>query len=213
MVDKFKDPLLTPADAARHLDIPQSTLYDWLHEEIEGGTLIHQVSPEKRNWPTLPFLAIVEAYVLRSMRVLGLSKSKIRAAVGEARREFGTMYALAHKRVRTDGVDLFLQFAPDELTRVGDHQRPIRDVLELYLRDISFEAQDDWATKLRLRRYGDTNVVIDPRFAWGSPVIQPSGAPVEAVVKLWKAGEPMEAVAEEFGLSRDVVESVCRIAA
>ena len=213
MVDKFRDPLLTPAEAARHLGMPASTLYYWLGEEVDGAPVIHRVSAARRGWPSMPFIAVVEAYVLRAMRDLGLRKDRILAAVAEARREFKTPYALATERVRTDGVDLFLHYADGELVRFGDGQRPIREVLDLYLRDISFNERDGWPERLRLRRYGEAEVVIDPRFSWGAPVIQPVAAPVDAVVTLWKAGEPMEVVADEFGLTRDVVEAVCRVAA
>ena len=88
----------------------------------------------------------------------------------------------------------------------------MREVLERHLRYIRWDDAGEPA-QLRLSRYPDhAEVVIDPRFAWGSPVIAESKTPVAAVVDLWRAGEPMSAVAHEFGLSRDVVEDICRVA-
>src|SRR5262245_44579976 len=95
MADKFNDPLLTPKDVARHLRIPTSTLYYWLGEEAGGAPLVHRVAPERRGWPSVPFVAVVEAYVLRSLRDLGLTKRKIRDAAAEVRTSFHTPYALA----------------------------------------------------------------------------------------------------------------------
>ncbi len=70
MADKFNDPLLTPKEAARHLRIPESTRYYWLGEEADGAPLVHRVVPEKRGWPSVPFVAVVEAYVpLRGWRL------------------------------------------------------------------------------------------------------------------------------------------------
>jgi uncharacterized protein (DUF433 family) len=151
MIDKFSDPLLTPRDVARHLRIPESTLYYWLREDADGMPLVHRVEPEKRGWPSVPFVAVVEAYVLRSLRTLRLSKSKIRDAA---------------------------------------------------------------AGRLRLSQYPDVApVVIDPRFGWGAPVIESTKVPVEAGVDLWFAGESLERVAYEYGMTAEQVEAICRAAA
>ncbi|NDL61139.1 DUF433 domain-containing protein [Phytoactinopolyspora sp. XMNu-373] len=213
MVDKFADPLLTAAEASRHLGIPRSTLQSWLKDDAPGGSLVHEVPARKRGYPSMPFVAVIEAYVLRSLRDLGLSKATIRQAALEVREAFDTPYALAAKRIVTDGVDLFIRHSPDQYTRVGDQQVPIREVLEDYLRDISFD-KDGFPGRLRLRRYADAaELIIDPRFAWGAPVVADQKVPIHAVVDLWRAGEPMTVVADEFDLSPATVESICRVAA
>lgn len=33
MVDKYRDPIMTPLETARHLRINERTLYRWLHEK------------------------------------------------------------------------------------------------------------------------------------------------------------------------------------
>jgi uncharacterized protein (DUF433 family) len=213
MADKFTDPLLTPGDAARHLQIPRATMYYWLREQADGEPLVHKVEPERRGWPSVPFVAIVEAYVLRSLRDLGLTKSKIRSVAGDVRREFGTPYALATKRIATDGVDIFVQYADDDIARAGDGQRPIREVIKDYLRFISWDSDDEFAARLRLRQYPDVApVIIDPRFGWGAPVVESTKVPVDAIVDLWLAGESLDEVAYEYGMERDQVEAICRAA-
>jgi uncharacterized protein (DUF433 family) len=67
---------------------------------------------------------------------------------------------------------------------------------------------------LRLPQYPrEAEVVIDPRFGWGVPVLARSSVPVDALVALWKNGESIEAVSEEYELPTDVVENVLRQAA
>ncbi|WBB80153.1 DUF433 domain-containing protein [Micromonospora sp. WMMD882] len=56
-------------------------------------------------------------------------------------------------------------------------------------------------------------MIIDPRFGWGAPVIARTKVPVEAVVGMWRAGEPSDVVADEYGLIIDEVEQVIRVAA
>lgn len=213
MIDRFNDPLLTPRDVARHLRIPSSTLYDWLRESADGEPLVHRVVPERRGWPSVPFVAVVEAYVLRSLRDLRLTKRRIRAAAAEVRRTFDTPYALATKKIMTDGVDIFIEHAPDDIARAADGQRPIREVIEDYLHCIHWDLSDGFADRLRLRQYPDVApVIIDPRFGWGEPVVESSKVPVQAIVDLWLAGEPLDVVADEYEMTREQVESICRAA-
>ncbi|TDV53643.1 DUF433 domain-containing protein [Actinophytocola oryzae] len=213
MVDRFTDPLLTPKDVARHLWIPESTVYHWLRDEADGVPLVHRVVPEKRGWPSVPFIAVVEAYVLRALRESGLTKAKIREAAAEVRRVLDTPYALATKKIATDGVDIFVHYAHDDLARAGDGQRPFRDLIDDYLLYVDWDAKDGYASSLRLRQYPDVApVTIDPRFGWGAPVVASTKVPVDAIVDLWLAGESLEDVAYEYGLSREQVEALCRVA-
>ncbi|MQA16239.1 MAG: DUF433 domain-containing protein [Pseudonocardiaceae bacterium] len=47
----------------------------------------------------------------------------------------------------------------------------------------------------------------------GAPVLATNNVQVDNVVALWRAGESLKAVAEEYGLTRDAAEAICRIAA
>src|SRR3954447_12942080 len=77
-VDNTTTPLLTARDAARHLRMPESTLDAWIVGSEGNPPLVHAVEPDRRGWPRLPFVAIVEAYVLRSLRELGARMHDIR---------------------------------------------------------------------------------------------------------------------------------------
>lgn len=214
MVDTYRDPILSPLETARHLRISGRTLHRWVHESADNSPLIHTVPPEKRGWASLPFIAVVEAYVLQSLRDLGLSLSKIREAAEAVRHEFREPYALATQRISTDGIDIVVQMADGEgIHRARDGQRPIREVISGYLRYITW-ASDASPQRLRLRTYPDiAPVIIDPRFGWGSPVVEQNKVTVDAIVHLWRAGEPLDVVADEFELSHEQVEAICRTAA
>ncbi len=214
MVDRYLDPLLTPKETARHLRIPESTLYYWLSEKAAGAPLVHRVPVTKRGWPSVPFVAVIEAYVLRTLREeLHLKKSTIRAAASAIRREFDTPYGLATKRIASDGIDIFIEHADRELARAADGQTPIKEIIKDDLRYISWDAEDGTPTRLQLRQYSDiAPVIIDPRFAWGAPVVRDNRVPVDAVVDLWQAGESIRTVANEYGLTDEQVEAICRTA-
>lgn len=211
-MDANGTPLLTARDAARHLRMPESTLDSWIVSRRGAPSLIHAVTPERRGWPRLPFVAIIEAYVLRSLRELGAPMDEVRKAAAIVREEFGDEYALATQRIATDGVDLFVQLADDSMLQVKHQQLGIREVLDGYLRYVTWDDKGRPA-QLRLSQYPDAAaVIIDPRFGWGSPVLSTSKVPVDAVLQLWRNGEPMSEVAAEYGLTTDVVEGVLRAA-
>ena len=119
---------------------------------------------------------------------------------------------MASKRIATDGIDIFIQHADDEFARVGDHQFLIRDIVGDYLRYITWDKKSEYAARLKLPGFGDdAQVVVDPRFAWGDPVVERNKVPIRAVVDLWAAGEPLSVVADEYGLSVPEAEEICRV--
>ncbi|WBB80152.1 hypothetical protein O7606_01805 [Micromonospora sp. WMMD882] len=140
MIDKLHDALLTPADTARYLGVPRSAMYSWLFEGAAGAPLVHSVPAARRGWPSVPFVAVIEAYVLRSLRERKLGKDKIRDAAAEIRSAFGNPYGLADRRIATDGIDVFVHYLDtDELARAGDRQMPIREVISDCLKCIVWE--------------------------------------------------------------------------
>lgn len=213
-MDIFTDPILSPAGTAKHLSIPRSTVYSWLNEQAAGEPLVHSVPRQRRGWPSVPFVAVVEAYVLRSLRDMHLSKRKIAAAAAEVRTAFDTPYGLATNKIATDGIDLFIHHMDDDdLARVGDGQRPIRQVIRDHLRYVVWLNDEEFPSRLVLPQYQGTTVIIDPRFGWGTPVEESTKTPVDAIVGMWRAGESFDTVANDYGLKRGQVEEIIRIAA
>jgi hypothetical protein len=149
VIDRFTVPLLTPLETAEYLQIPERTVHRWLSQSAAGRPLVHSVRPERRGHPSVPFIALVEAYVLRSLRQLGLPTAKIQDAAAEVRREFATEYGLASRRIATDGVDIFIHYLDsDELARAGDRQMPLREVIGDYLRYIVWSGDDEFPSRL-----------------------------------------------------------------
>lgn len=137
----------------------------------------------------------------------------VRLAAELVRAELGDEYALASKRIATDGVTLFVELADRSMVHVRDGQVAIREVLDHYLRFITWD-DDGRPESLRLRQYPEgAQVVIDPRFGWGAPVLARSKTPVASMLDLWRTGESMRTVAEEYDLPLHVVEDVLRAAA
>lgn len=210
--DHYSTPILTARETARYLGMPESTLDAWLL--ARGRTpLVHAVSPERRGWPRVPFVGVIEAYVLRALRDLGLPMDAIRDAAALVREEFDDPYALARHRIVTDGVAIFVKAADESYVHAANRQLAIPEILEAHLRSIEWDA-DGNATRLHLHHFpAAADVIIDPRFGWGSPVLGQSKVRVEDLVDLWRQGERFTTIASEYDLGVDVVEDVLRRAA
>ncbi|CAN5291159.1 hypothetical protein BH09ACT12_BH09ACT12_05440 [soil metagenome] len=210
--DYYSKPILTARETARYLAMPESTLDLWLLQAGERP-LVHAVQPERRGWPRVPFAGVIEAYVLRALRDLKLPLEQILKAAELVREEFDNPFALAHRRILTDGVALFVSMADARCVRALDRQITISAVLKTHLRQIEWHS-DGTAKRLHLRNFpAAADVIIDPRFGWGAPVLGHSKVRVEDLVSLWRSGESFSVIAEEYDLAVDVVEDVFHRAA
>ena len=200
-MDIYTDPMLNVIDMAMYLDMPQSTVSDWKRADI-----IHSVDAEKRGWPTIPFVGVVEAFVLRELRGLGFTRRQIQDAADGVRRWFGDEYGLARPEIGHDkGVEIFIEVGGD-LYRAKDHQQTIRETVADFRRCIDWVGRDP--QRLRLARLG--NVYLDPRFGWGRPTVGSSHAPVNSVMGMWYAGEPLDVIADEYDMTPAEVDELTR---
>jgi uncharacterized protein (DUF433 family) len=230
-VDRFATLLYGIGEAAGYLAIPPSTLTTWAYgyERRRAGApnasakpIVTAIRPERAGDPAMPFIGLAEAYALAAFRHAGVPMQRIRPAIDVLAQELGLEYALASRRLYTDGAEVLYDYARHagdtpagesarELVVVRNNQRVFTEVVELYLRRIEFAA-DGYAQLIRLPQYRGSDVTVDPDHEFGRPRFSHGGASVDDVIDLFRAGEPVDAVAEEFGLSRDEVEDAIRVA-
>ena len=200
-MDIYKDPMLNVKDTATYLDIPVSTLTGW-----KENALVHSVRPTRRTWPSLPFVAIVEAFVLRELRQTGFTRRQIAEAAAGIRQGFGDEYGLARPGIGHDeGVEIFIEVS-GELYRAKDRQQAIRDTVDGFRECIQWCGDDP--QRLRLAQLG--NVYLDPRFGWGQPTVGPTHASLSSLAGLWYAGESIQDIADDYEMSPVEVDALMR---
>jgi uncharacterized protein (DUF433 family) len=214
---RFGVPLFTIDEASRHLGVPASTLRDWTRRVAGPAPLVHRLKPATPRAASLPFIGAVEAHMLRGFRELGLAPNELRTAVAQLRRDTGDEYALATRDVATDGVSLLVNMAEPrteapQWVRARDRQQAISEVIQQYLKFVSWRSSDRYPMRLTLKAYQGADVIIDPRFAFGQPVLKREKIRVEDILDAFWAGESYTTIAGEFGVSPDAVESVIRSA-
>ena len=210
-------PIFTLREAAGYLGVPASTLHHWARDQ-EGSRPIITCFPRRGREATVPFIGFAEAHVLSAFRRSGVPMQRIRPAVEVLASSIGIDHALASRRLYTDGAEVLFNYSSEheeselhELTVVRTGQRQFSEVVRDYLERITY-GDDGWATGVRLPTYERAEVVVDPRRAFGLPLVLHGGARVEDLVDRFVAGDRVGDIADDFGVPEEEVEDVIRVA-
>lgn len=195
-MNPYNSPILNDHDTATYLAIPPSTLGRWRADET-----IHSVTPERRGWPRIPFVGVVEAFVLRALRGK-FPMHKIREAAQGVRKEFNDPYGLARPGIVWDAAGIFIEIG-GEYYRAHDRQQAVRQTLNNMESLITWSGNDP--QRLRLLHFGE-NVILDPRFGWGRPVVESNKVPVEAIMGMWRGGDAIKTIAANYEMAAGDVQ-------
>jgi uncharacterized protein (DUF433 family) len=230
-VDRFGVALYTVAEASRYLDVPDSTFRSWTHgyrrrtpgrPEVSGDPLLTTVPKTAAQSPVIPFIGLAEGLVLTALRRSGVTLQRIRPALIRLATDLGLDHALASRRLYTDGAEVLFDYAdgvgdPDtvdavhSLVVVRNGQRVFNEVVESYLRRVEY-GPDGYPRLIQLPAYEVAQIVVDPARGFGQPIFRRGGARLEDALALFRAGESLDTVADEYGVPLDQLEDAVRIA-
>jgi uncharacterized protein (DUF433 family) len=219
-VKPWEVPAYTLPTAARHVRVPAATLRYWVFGRtcLSAGKVCHAlplIDIPKQKPRFLSFLHLVEAHVLASMRRKHeLPMHKVRKALAFVEKELKVKHPLATEDFRTDGVDLFVERVGKVINVSSHGQMEIKAALDVGLRRIRYEG--GLARRLfPFVRSGDESeqpmlIEIDPRMAFGRPVLTGTGIRVEDVAERFQAGESAAALARDFDVDLVMIEEAVR---
>lgn len=209
--DPRTTPLFTISEAARYLGLPASTLRTWVRPDV-GSALVYSYAQEGYH-ATIPFVGFAEAFVLTAAKRAGVKPGRIRAGVEAVRKELGLDYALASRRLHTDGAELLVKYAmeveDEDLTVARNRQLQITETVRNQLALITYGG-DGLAQTIQLPIFKHTKVIVDPQEAFGQPFVERTGTRVRDVLALFWADEDIEDIAYDFDLQRSEVEDIIR---
>lgn len=133
--------------------------------------------------------------MIAALRHGGALPRHVRPVLARLERDLGIRHVLASQQLWSKRPDLF--------DATG---------MEACLSRITFDP-DGYASLIRLPGYEVADVVVDPTRGFGQPIFSQGGARLVDALAMLRAGEPVESVAAELGMSRNHLEDAVRVAA
>ena len=206
----------TPREAARLLHLPSArVIRSWLggHTHSDAGPIIKRQYDPIEDVHEVGFLDLMEIRFVHHFRQQKISLQSLRRAAANARKELQQEHPFATSNVKfmSDRKDIFLHTAKETgdnfLLNLMTNQIEIYEAIEQILaKGVTFDPKSAIA-----RRFVPvsecSNVIVDPRIAFGQPVIAPRFVPTATLFALWKAEDGnYKIVADWFHISRDQAE-------
>ncbi len=191
----------------------QRAIYVFPHKHSAHGSLAnHTVSTldaliflgslSRRHMPPhLSFNNIIEAYTLRALRTKHkVSIEAAREAIDFAERTFSIDRLFICPELRTGAGELFLEQYGGLIKLNEAGQRAMKLILKDHLNRIEL---DDLHIPARLYpATTDTKIIMmDPRIAFGRPIIARRGNSTAAIINRINAHESEKEIAEDYGLT------------
>ncbi len=206
----------TLAEAARYLRLPAATLRSWLlgrHYPTADGSgrfppLIH---PASKRPPLLSFSNLIEAHVLRSLRTEhGVPVKALRSALTYAEKELSIDRLLLRPELCAEAGKVFLDRYGQLIELTASGQLAMKQLFEEHLKRVEWDK-----SKFPVRLYPFLSaaspsearpIVIDPRIAFGRPVVASKAIATFAIAERIDSGESVEDVAADYDLGRSEIE-------
>jgi|SRR5579872_4265584 len=206
----------TLAEAARYLRLPAATLRSWVlgrqYPTAEGrGQFPPLIRPASQRPPLLSFSNLIEAHVLRSLRTEhGVPVKALRSALAYAEKGLGIDRLLLRPELRAHAGKVFLDRYGELIELSASGQLAMRRLFDEHLKRIEWDA-----SKFPVRLYPFLSaaapsearpIVIDPRIAFGRPVVQRKGVSTSAIAERIDAGETVQDLAADYDLGPSEIE-------
>lgn len=204
------------AEAARYLRLPAATLRSWVlgrgYPTAEGaGRFRPLIRPASQQPPLLSFWNLIEAHVLRSLRTEhGVPVKAVRAALAFAEKQLQIDRLLLREELRTHAGELFLERYGELINLSASGQLAMRRLLTEHLERV------EWApSQFPVRLYpflavvlpsDERPIAIDPRIAFGRPVVLRRGISTSSIAERIDVGETVEELAADYDLTRAEIE-------
>ncbi|MDX9860541.1 MAG: hypothetical protein RBS99_06445 [Rhodospirillales bacterium] len=201
--------LYTVPMAARLIGANQTKLRSWIdgYGHSDAKPIIHRQPPRMGGKTALGFLDLIEARFIRHFNTW-FSPQTIRRVATKLRARHDIEHPFAmNSRFRTDGKSIFMESTDDENERrvlnLMNDNFVMEPVIERSLFDSIFYVED---IARAWRPFFETpRVIVDPRFAFGRPVIDDIWIPTETLMNAFMIEGSAMAAAEEYDVDEDAI--------
>jgi uncharacterized protein (DUF433 family) len=210
--ERWRRRLYLPAypvgEAARLAEVHPRTVSRWFYGyAMPSGGRAASVLGDRPRGAALSYLQLVEVAFVARFRKLNVSLKRIRIAHEFLAKTFAVELPFAQLGVRTDGADIFRDLESTEgswvrqlLVASRHGQIAWADPIEERIRQFDWDITQQLAVRW-YPRGKDAPVVVDPRIAFGAPILRDSAIRTAVIKGRFQAGEDIEEIEGDFGLS------------
>jgi uncharacterized protein (DUF433 family) len=222
------------SEAAHYLHIPIAILRSWINSrprrpptrrgpavrsaKAEAFSLRRSIKPvievPEASLGALSFMNLVEAHALNTIRLeYRFELPKLRNALDHVRERFGWKHPLAQQKFETDGVNLLVSRLEKERSASEPAVLAIRHLIKTAFHRIEHDSSGIAMRLYPMTREGLDQpkcVVIDPLVSFGRPTITGSGITTSILAIRYKAGDSIDALAEDYGCKQTEIEEALR---
>ena len=206
----------TLAEAARYVRLPAATLRSWVlgrqYPTADGrADFPPLIRPASRRPPWLSFSNLIEAHVLRSLRTEhGVPVKALRSALVYAEKTLGIDRLLLRPELRADAGKVFLDRYGELIELTASGQLAMRRLFDEHLKRVEWDS-----SRFPVRLYpflstatpsAERPIVIDPRVAFGRPVVSRKGISTATIAERIDAGESVGDIATDYDLQHAEIE-------
>lgn len=199
-------PIYTIGEAARYLGIPVSTLRFWFGGNQYYEPVIDRPDPSD---PRISFTNLVEAHILAALRSKHeVNVPAVRRATEFAREEFNIDHILIHPEIQHAAGSLFIERYGELINLSRSGQLAMKKILEKVLKRIEYDDKGPIRVFPIVSENidGPRIIAIDPRFAFGRPMIVDRGISTTSIAQRFNTGESIRELAEDYDLEDTEVE-------
>lgn len=209
-------PAYTLAEGARYLKLAGATLRSWIlgrqYPTVRGSRHFRPlIRPASQRPPSLSFWNLIEAHVLRSLRTEhGVSVEALRKALDYSERHLDIERLLLRKELRTEAGQVLLERYGQLINLSASGQLAMRHLFDEHLKRVEW---GEWDFPVRLYPFLSADapaqerpIAIDPQIAFGRPVVLRMGISTSAIAERIDAGETLDALADDYDLTRSEIE-------
>lgn len=198
-------------EVARYAHLSSQTVAKW--HGAPGNNRKATLSLKEKG-AALSYLQLIEVAVVASFRKSGVRLKKIQAAREYLSKQLEAEFPFASYRFKTDGKELWMDYAQFEANAGDKTLLAASNGGQLAWGDIigrlqEFDYENDGGLAIRWHVAGrDENVIIDPKLQFGAPSVE--GVATWAFKGRWDAGEEVDDIADDFGVSNSDVLAALR---
>lgn len=202
--------IFTPAEIARFLQLPTSTINRWINTYWDGEFafgLDHGASWKIDGSKAVDFLTMIEIVVMGTISEQGVRSREI----AKAHKVLSDIYKTSHpfasrsviNRLKIDGKRIYFVDGDHIINLDGTHQINLDFIKDLF-KNLDFDT-DELAT--RYWPLGkDKSIVVDPKRKFGHPVIAGKNIYPETIFGMIEAGDSPAFIASLYDLSDKEVQ-------